>query len=664
LARGFWRGDIFVSYTSSDREWAEWIGHELVKLGHTPRLHDWEIKSGDDIMAWMVERHDQADFVIGVVSDEWLRAAYSKLERMAAEWAAAKSRPNFMRHVMVRPAKLPTIFLPPGGAARVLITSNAHDWGALAEPIDIRLWPKNIGADFLILRTKRENERADAEALSQALGGLPLAHEQAAAYCERLGVSFGEYLRRFERTPIKFLADARHAPKAHNDGQTVERSFALAIEQAAKLHPMVEPLIFHAALLAPEPIPLYLLEELWGRILLPPAGEGVMRSMTDEGRGDLADPGPATLTRPGSAELPSPTSGRGDAPEVREDLEEAIAALRAFALVDRETVTDEREPSITTDTIRLHRLVREVAKRRRDGEAVDAARRALLVAVAIVYPNGVYSDPQAWPRARRLDALALALVGGEAEPSKGMERPTSYLLDSLAAYRHWALTAYAQARPLYERALAIDQKLFGREHPNTLVSLNNLALLLRDQGNLADARPLFERALEIREKALGAEHPSVAQSLNNLALVLSSQDDLCGARSLLERAVAIGEKTLGPAHPVTAPHLNNLANLLAAQGDFASARPLFEHALAIFEKALDPEHPHTNLVRAHLARLLLTSGDTGGALPLGQAALGAHEKILGPDHPWTKASARVTADAVNALGRSGEAADLRAKFGL
>ena len=310
--------DIFVSYTATDRTWAEWIGHELVKLGHTPRLHDWEIKSGDDIMAWMVERHDQADFVIGVVSDEWLRAAYSKLERMAAEWAAAKSRPNFIRYVMVRPAKLPTIgdhrnrvelfgvpdevkrqrlkdylteaarsaprdhspdpsvalsnipirvpthflgrddslaaidaalkryegrvalhglrgvgkttlaaayaekhrgdyratwwlraqtpdtlradlvslgvrlgwvapdekeepalkivmerlrhegeglllifdnaidaasiedFLPPGGAARVLITSNAHDWGGVAEPIDIRLWPKNIGADYLI----------------------------------------------------------------------------------------------------------------------------------------------------------------------------------------------------------------------------------------------------------------------------------------------------------------------------------------------------------------------------------------------------------------------------------------------------------------------------------------------------------------------------------
>ena len=80
-------------------------------------------------------------------------------------------------------------------------------------------------------------------------------------------MGFGEYLRRFERTPIKFLADARHAPRAHNDGQTVERSFALAIEQAAKLHSMAEPPIVHAALLAPEPIPLFLLGDCPGSVM-------------------------------------------------------------------------------------------------------------------------------------------------------------------------------------------------------------------------------------------------------------------------------------------------------------------------------------------------------------------------------------------------------------
>ena len=45
-----------------------------------------------------------------------------------------------------------------------------------------------------------------------------------------------------------------------------------------------------------------------------------------------------------------------------------MAALRAFALVDREMIADEREPTISTDTIRLHRLVREMAAARRSDE--------------------------------------------------------------------------------------------------------------------------------------------------------------------------------------------------------------------------------------------------------------------------------------------------------
>jgi hypothetical protein len=40
-------------------------------------------------------------------------------------------------------------------------------------------------------------------------------------------------------------------------------------------------------------------------------------------------------------------------------------------------------------------------------------------------------------------------------------------------------------------------------HPDTLMSLNNLAFLLRAQGDFAGARLLFERALAIHEKVLG-----------------------------------------------------------------------------------------------------------------------------------------------------------------
>ncbi len=50
---------------------------------------------------------------------------------------------------------------------------------------------------------------------------------------------------------------------------------------------------------------------------------------------------------------------------------------------------------------------------------------------------------------------------------------------------------------------------------------NHLGELYRLQGRYAEAEPLYKRALAIKEKFLGPEHPEVATSLNNLGLLLN-----------------------------------------------------------------------------------------------------------------------------------------------
>ena len=93
--------DIFVSYTSSDRDWAFWIGQELVRLKHSPRIHEWEIQAGGDIPAWMEKRLQKADCVLCVFSAAYLTKDFSNWERRSAHWAAASTRPNFMLPVFV-----------------------------------------------------------------------------------------------------------------------------------------------------------------------------------------------------------------------------------------------------------------------------------------------------------------------------------------------------------------------------------------------------------------------------------------------------------------------------------------------------------------------------------------------------------------------------------
>jgi hypothetical protein len=83
----------------------------------------------------------------------------------------------------------------------------------------------------------------------------------------------------------------------------------------------------------------------------------------------------------------------------------------------------------------------------------------------------------------------------------------------------------ASGRPSIAIGLGSPEKVLGEEHPDTASSLNNLALLLSEQGSYQEARPLYERALAIREKVLGEEHPYTRQVRQNLTTLDTQQKE-------------------------------------------------------------------------------------------------------------------------------------------
>src|SRR5664280_2776218 len=174
---------------------------------------------------------------------------------------------------------------------------------------------------------------------------------------------------------------------------------------------------------------------------------------------------------------------------------------------------------------------------------------------------------------------------------------------------------YAAAEPLFRRALAIDEKALGPEHPDVAIRLNNLGLLLKSEGNYSAAEPLYQQALAIWERELGPDHPDVATALNNLAVLLWTEGNNTAAEPLYRRALAINEKVLGPGHPNVASGLNNLAILLEAKGEYTAAEQLFRRALVIDEKALGPDHPTTRLHQKNLNELLQKMAQTTAPKP-------------------------------------------------
>jgi tetratricopeptide (TPR) repeat protein len=64
------------------------------------------------------------------------------------------------------------------------------------------------------------------------------------------------------------------------------------------------------------------------------------------------------------------------------------------------------------------------------------------------------------------------------------------------------------------------------------LALENLGNLYEAQGRFGDAEPLYERALGIDEKKVGTEHPDIAIQLGDLARVNLAQRRFADAESV------------------------------------------------------------------------------------------------------------------------------------
>jgi tetratricopeptide (TPR) repeat protein len=82
---------------------------------------------------------------------------------------------------------------------------------------------------------------------------------------------------------------------------------------------------------------------------------------------------------------------------------------------------------------------------------------------------------------------------------------------------------YAKALEYNGKALAIRERVLGKEHPSTAKTYNNMALVYRDQGDYTKALEYYRKANAVFLSVLGEEHPytqDTALSINKLELLM------------------------------------------------------------------------------------------------------------------------------------------------
>jgi len=194
----------------------------------------------------------------------------------------------------------------------------------------------------------------------------------------------------------------------------------------------------------------------------------------------------------------------------------------------------------------------------------------------------LYDDQARYAQAEQLYGEALAA----APRVYGKEHPTTMIITSNLAQVYLDEGKYAQAEPLLRRVLDVDTRVLGAEHPQTLIDLGNLAKRYRNQGNYAEAETAFKRVLEAQRRVLGADRPETLTTLNLLGTVKFYEGDYAGAEQLFAQALEGDRRALGNEHPRTLSSLVWLGRTRLQQHRYALAEPGFREALNKYQSTM------------------------------------------------------------------------------
>ncbi|CAG9461918.1 unnamed protein product [Pedinophyceae sp. YPF-701] len=212
-----------------------------------------------------------------------------------------------------------------------------------------------------------------------------------------------------------------------------------------------------------------------------------------------------------------------------------------------------------------------------------------------------------------------------------------------------------EAMRLYERALQIQEQVYGPEHSALAVTLNNLANVMGDQNKLDEAMRLYERVLRIQEKVYGPDDTKVAKTLYNMATVMGDQKKLDDAMRLYERALRIKEQVYGPEHSEVAATLHNMATVMGDQNKLDDAMRLYERALRIQEQVYGPEHSAVAVTLNKLGAVMWDQNKLDEAMRLYERVLRIREQAYGPEHSEVAKTLNNLANVMRQQGRPDEA---------
>ncbi|MEU8827984.1 FxSxx-COOH system tetratricopeptide repeat protein [Streptomyces sp. NPDC048636] len=500
-------------------------------------------------------------------------------------------------------------FFPAGGPGRILVTSRNAQWSRAARTVEVDVFEREESIE-LLLRRGPELPRDQADRVADALGDLPLAIEQAAAWLTETGMPVDEYLQVFEdeRSDVSTRRSELLAAGVPVDyPEPVAAAWNMSLRRLAETHPGALQLLQMCSFFAPEPI---------------------------------------------SRRLFSGVRGVSLSPELSEVLQDPIKLGHAIREINRYALIKINHRS---NTIEMHRLVQAVLIGQMSPQQQADMKHSAHVLLAYGDPNDVappnwgrYADllshvrasramecDDKWVRQMVRNLVRFLYVWGDHEgalelgsqvrekwvESLGEDSPESLAVSRTLGHVLTVLGHFERARQMNSRTLELQRATEGDDHENTLVTLGAVASDARFQGEFGRSLELERDRWSRTRRLFGEEDPYTIAAANDYALGLRTAGDYARAREVDESAHGIAQVILGEDSLLTILLETNVTIDVRECGDYMASRGMLEQTCARIRRVLPQNAPIGVYALRNLAVARRKAGDHEGALEISQEVL-------------------------------------------
>ncbi|WP_067171615.1 FxSxx-COOH system tetratricopeptide repeat protein [Microtetraspora niveoalba] len=489
----------------------------------------------------------------------------------------------------------------PGGPGHVLVTSRNRSWSSVAAPLEVDVFSREESLEHLQRRVP-ELDPGEALRVAEALGYLPLAVEQAAAWLGETGMSAGEYISQLETQTAEILST--NPPPGYP--QPVAATWNISLTQLRERSPAAVRMLQLCAFFSPDPISMFLLYS-----------DEMMRSL-----------------------LPYDDTLRGE----KLMLGRLIREISRFALAKIDQ---------GSNTIQIHRLVQAVIKGQMSADEVDDTSHEVHHVLVGARPRqGEVDDPENWAR---YDLIWPHLLPSNAENCT--EEETRRLLTERVRYL-WKRGEFAGALQLGQRLADYWEEEFGQYERQRLHLLFNIANVQRSQGSYQAARELDEWVREQQTRVMGENHPHTLLTTGGLAADLRALGEFDLALEMARETYDKWKELYGEDEKRTLNAANNLAVSYRLVGDCFSAMELDQDTLERMRLVLGESHPYTLGTAQNLARDMREAGEFRRSVELLEQTLQRYREVLSDDYVDTLRASKSLAVSLRKAGRQQEAMTL------